>query len=114
MKSFTVSKQKLLDDKENSTRKPAPSLHKNNMSISRRSLSKSISKIDPGTNGKNNRGSALKDSTTSINASIDLNNVNPKKNINQSVNLNQVKTQPIRNSTPPLLGKSAINSSDKK
>lgn len=97
-----------------SVRKPTASLYKNNsnLSISRRSLSKSISKFDnkANTESKNNRASALKDSTISINSSVNYQN-----SVSDSINLgNQVKTQPIRNSTPTQPGKNGLNSSDKK
>ena len=66
-----------------SVRKPSPSLYKNNsnLSVSRRSLSKSISKFDnqnnkANTDSKNHRLSVLKDSTTSINVSVNYQNVN--------------------------------------
>lgn len=73
----------------NSIQKP----HASNLSLSRRSLSKSISKID------NVRTSGLKQSIYSV---------------NRSQNLSQhVSTQPIRNSTPPH-STQPINSSDKK
>ncbi len=97
-----------------SVRKPTPSLYKNNsnLSISRRSLSKSVTKYDPkaNTDCKNSRINALKDSTLSINSSMNYQN-----NTNDSINLNkQMKTQPIRNSTPIQPGKNGLNSSDKK
>lgn len=117
LKQFTICKQRQssTDDKENlSIRKPTPSLAKQdqNLSVSRRSLSKSISKMDSHTNGKNSRASALKDNTGSINVSIEDSYLGAKKTVNQSVNLSQVKTQPIRNSTP-MMGK-PVNSSEKK